>query len=57
MKSLLDEPHMMQYINLFKDNLWPGGHLKPTETPRSIDEKARTRDDANKKLSALLPGL
>ncbi|KAH8120047.1 PXA domain-containing protein [Phellopilus nigrolimitatus] len=55
MKSLLDEPHLLSYINIFKDGMWPGGRLKSTGVPRTSDEKARTRDEANRKLSALLP--
>lgn len=55
-KSLLDEPHVLTYVNTLKDSLWPGGRLKPPELPRTPEEKARTREDANRKLSSLLPG-
>ncbi|KAI5120851.1 hypothetical protein M0805_007038 [Coniferiporia weirii] len=55
MKSLLDEPHLLSYINIFRDALWAGGRLKPAGAPRTADEKARTRDEANRKLSTLLP--
>ncbi|EJD03809.1 uncharacterized protein FOMMEDRAFT_145981 [Fomitiporia mediterranea MF3/22] len=55
--AALDEPHLLSYINILKDNLWPGGHLKPPTAPRTVDEKARTRDEANRKLSALLPDI
>ncbi len=56
MKAYLDESHLMTYINIFKDGLWPGGKLKPPGSPRTAEEKARSRDDANRKLSTLLPG-
>ncbi|KAI1793120.1 PhoX domain-containing protein [Ganoderma leucocontextum] len=56
-KSFLDEPHLMTYINIFKDGLWPGGNLKPPNVPRTVEEKLHTRDEANRKLSALMPDL
>ncbi|OSD03327.1 hypothetical protein PYCCODRAFT_1434745 [Trametes coccinea BRFM310] len=56
-KSFLDEPHLMMYINTFRDSLWPGGSLKPPSTPRTVEEKLHTRDEANRKLSALMPDL
>nr|VWO98479.1 Glucanase (EC [Ganoderma boninense] len=56
-KSFLDEPHLMTYINIFKDGLWPGGNLKPPSVPRTVEEKLHTRDEANRKLSALMPDL
>ena len=55
-KSFLDETHLMTYINIFKDGLWPGGNLKPPSVPRTVEEKLHTRDEANRKLSALMPG-
>ena len=55
-RSFLDEPHLMTYINIFKDGLWPGGILKPPSVPRTVEEKLHTRDEANRKLSALMPG-
>ncbi|KAI8990622.1 PXA domain-containing protein [Trametes punicea] len=56
-KSFLDEPHLMIYINTFRDSLWPGGNLKPPSPPRTVEEKLHTRDEANRKLSALMPDL
>ncbi|KAI0033978.1 PhoX domain-containing protein [Vararia minispora EC-137] len=52
----LDEPHLMSFISVFKDGFWPGGKFKPPGVPRALEEKLRTRDDANRKLSALVPG-
>ena len=56
LKAYLDEPHLVDYIGKFKDGLWPGGQLKPPSPPRTAEEKLRTRDEANRKLSALMPG-
>ncbi|RDX51162.1 PhoX domain-containing protein [Lentinus brumalis] len=56
-KSFLDEPHLMTFINIFRDGLWPGGSLKPPSVPRTAEEKLHTRDEANRKLSALMPDL
>lgn len=47
---------MLSYINIFRSSLWEGGQLKPSGLPRTAEEKLRTRDDANRKLSALIPG-
>ncbi|KAI0756273.1 PXA domain-containing protein [Daedaleopsis nitida] len=56
-RSFLDEPHLMTFINAFRDGLWPGGNLKPPSIPRTVEEKLHTRDEANRKLSALMPDL
>ena len=42
---------------MFRDSMWPGGQLKPTPVTRSAEEKAQARDDANRMLSALIPGM
>jgi sorting nexin-25 len=55
-KGNTDETHLMQYVGLFRQALWPGGNLKPPGTPRTLDEKSKTRDDANRKLTTLMPG-
>ena len=55
-ESYLDEPHVLSYMGLFKDSLWPNGRLKPPSAPRTSEERAQTRDEANRKLSMLLPG-
>ena len=56
-KTLLDESRAMTFIDTFKNDLWPDGRLKPPGIPRTLDEKERTRDEANRKLSALMPGI
>ena len=47
----------MTFVDAFKNGLWPDGKLKPPDVPRTADEKERTRDEANRKLSALMPGV
>ncbi|KAJ7654812.1 sorting nexin C terminal-domain-containing protein, partial [Mycena rosella] len=56
-KGLLEESRIMVFVNLFRNGLWPGGKLKPPSVPRTADEKLRTRDEANRKLSSLVPGI
>ncbi|EGN99404.1 hypothetical protein SERLA73DRAFT_123158 [Serpula lacrymans var. lacrymans S7.3] len=56
-KSLLEESHVMVVINFLRDTIWPGGQLKPSGQPRTAEEKLRSRDEANRKLSALVPDL
>ncbi|KAJ7361436.1 PhoX domain-containing protein [Mycena albidolilacea] len=56
-KAFLEESRIMVIVNLFRNGLWPGGKLKPPSVPRTPDEKLKTRDDANRKLSSLVPDL
>lgn len=56
-RALLDEARILPFIKLFRDQLWPGGKLKPSSTTRTSEEKIRTRDEANRKLSSLVPGM
>jgi hypothetical protein len=56
LKSLTDESKIMTYITTFRDGLWPGGKLADVAPPRTMDERLRTKEEANRKLSALVPG-
>ncbi|EKM61598.1 uncharacterized protein PHACADRAFT_248287 [Phanerochaete carnosa HHB-10118-sp] len=56
-KAFLDEPHLLSYISIFRNSLWEGGRLRAGGPPRTAEEKLRTRDEANRKLSALIPDL
>ncbi|KAF9270672.1 hypothetical protein L218DRAFT_50386 [Marasmius fiardii PR-910] len=56
-KSMLEEARLIMFIKVFRDALWPGGKLKPPAVPRTAEEKLKTRDDANRKLSSLVPEL
>jgi len=44
-------------LTTLRDNLWPQGKLKPPGVPRTAEEKLRTKDEANRKLSSLVPDL
>jgi len=52
-----EESRIMRLVNMFRDTLWPNGQLKTTSALRTTEEKSRTRDEANRKLSALVPDL
>jgi sorting nexin-25 len=56
MKSLFEESRILPLLVMFRDSLWSGGKLKPPSQPRTVEEKHRSRDEANRKLSALVPG-
>ncbi|EPQ60454.1 hypothetical protein GLOTRDRAFT_31340 [Gloeophyllum trabeum ATCC 11539] len=56
-RTFFDEARLLSFVTAFRDGLWPGGQLKPPSTPRTAEEKAKTRDEANRKLSALIPDL
>ncbi|KAG2350753.1 hypothetical protein BDR05DRAFT_943117 [Suillus weaverae] len=56
-KSLFEESRIMPILGFFKDSLWPGGKLKPPGQPRSTEEITHSRDEANRKLSAVVPDL
>jgi len=53
----LDEMNIVNSIGTFRDSMWQGGQLKPPAAPRSVEEKAKARDNANRMLSALIPGM
>ncbi|KAF7784145.1 hypothetical protein Agabi119p4_310 [Agaricus bisporus var. burnettii] len=56
-KGFLEDSKVMSCLSYLKDSLWPGGKLKTPEPPRTAEERLRTRDEANRKLSALVPDL
>jgi len=56
-RSFLEETQLVSMAQMFRDSLWPGGQLRASSVPRTSDEKDRTRDEANRKLSALIPDL
>jgi sorting nexin-25 len=47
----------MNSIGMFRDSMWPRGQLRPPSAPRAAEEKEQARDDANRMLSALIPGM
>ena len=56
LKSLTDESKVMTYVATFRDGIWPGGKLADVASSRTTEEKSRTKEEANRKLSALVPG-
>ncbi|TFK56618.1 PhoX domain-containing protein [Heliocybe sulcata] len=56
-RTFFDETRLLGFVRAFKDGLWPGGQLKPPSVPRTAEAKSKTRDNANRKLSALMPDL
>ncbi|KAG2022876.1 structural protein MDM1 [Coprinopsis cinerea AmutBmut pab1-1] len=56
-KDALNDARIMRYLDIFRDSMWPGGKLRGPSVPRTTEEKIRTRDEANRKLSALVPDL
>jgi sorting nexin-25 len=53
----LDEINIINSIGMFRDSMWPGGQLRSPPAPRSAEEKVKARDNANRMLSALIPGM
>jgi len=54
LKSLTDETHILRYLQSFRESLWPGDEYRAQLLPRSAATKAETREEANRKLSALI---
>lgn len=44
------------YFNKIMDSLWPNGGPLTFKEGRKAEEKAHTREEANRKLSTWLPG-
>ena len=56
-RVLFSPAKLPSYLTTLRDNLWPQGKLKPPGAPRTAEEKLRTKDEANRKLSSLVPGM
>ncbi|KAF8641121.1 hypothetical protein AX17_000763 [Amanita inopinata Kibby_2008] len=56
-KSLLAEGSVKPCVDIFRNTIWPDGRLKTSYTTRTIEDKLLTREEANKKLSSLVPEL
>ncbi|KXN88850.1 Structural protein MDM1 [Leucoagaricus sp. SymC.cos] len=57
LKGLVEEPKIMGYLDSFRESIWPDGKLKGPQPQRTPEERLRTRDEANRKLSSLVPDL
>ena len=38
-RMLLAPPKLLSYLDLFRDNLWPGGRLRPPGVPRTAEDR------------------
>ncbi|KAG6332541.1 hypothetical protein ID866_6552 [Astraeus odoratus] len=56
LKSLYNEGRLAQLLTMLRGTMWPGGQLKAPPSARTPEEKLRSRNEANRKLSALVPG-
>jgi len=56
-QSLFEEGRILPMLSLLRENLWPEGKLRAPPQPRTTEEKLHSRDEANRKLSALVPDL
>jgi sorting nexin-25 len=56
-KSTMGPAQIMTLLTMFRDSLWPGGQFRPSAPARTAEEKMHTRDEANRKLSSLIPDL
>ncbi|EJU02861.1 hypothetical protein DACRYDRAFT_78765 [Dacryopinax primogenitus] len=57
LKASLEEHNIVAYFDKLHRVVFPGGKFRTSGPPRTAEEKARTRDEANRKLSALMPDL
>ncbi|KAL4069858.1 PXA domain-containing protein [Scleroderma yunnanense] len=57
LKSLYEESRLAQLLAMLRGTLWPEGKFRETPQARTAEEKLRSRNEANRKLSALVPDL
>ncbi|KAI9367708.1 PXA domain-containing protein [Aspergillus egyptiacus] len=55
-RSLFQDEHLIRYITLAKDTLWPGGSLREPKT-RTATERLKSRTEASLVLATLIPDL
>jgi len=55
--TYLDDSHLWSYLKLIMRTMWPGGQQRSPPPVRTQEEKTKTRDDAQRKLSTLMPDL
>ncbi|KAH7053658.1 PXA domain-containing protein [Linnemannia elongata] len=57
-KAYIEENMLTFYVTKLRDSLWPPASITPSSSPvRTAEQKATTKDQANRKLSAFLPEL
>ncbi|KAL2815425.1 PXA domain-containing protein [Aspergillus cavernicola] len=55
-RSLIQDEHLLRYITLAKDTLWPGGVLRENKV-RTASERLKSRTEASLVLATLVPDL
>lgn len=56
-RNALQDEGLAKYIDMVQNIMWPEGSVRPASTPRSPQEKARTRKEAGILLAALVPDI
>ena len=51
------EDHVVKYLDMMKESMWPGGTMRQTGTPRSAAEKDKSCQEAGVMLATLVPDL
>lgn len=54
-KGLIGEDSVAGYIEVLKNNMWPGGQMRQASAPRTSAAKTRSRKEAGLLLATLLP--
>ncbi|KAL2802810.1 PXA domain-containing protein [Aspergillus granulosus] len=55
-RSFVQDDHLLRYLSLAKDTLWPGGVLRESKV-RTASERLRSRTEASLVLATLVPDL
>ncbi|KAL4914194.1 PXA domain-containing protein [Aspergillus aurantiobrunneus] len=55
-RSLVQDEHLLRYLKLAKDTLWPGGILRENKV-RTVSERLKSRTEASLVLATLVPDL
>lgn len=55
-RALLDEESLLGYLKRLGDAIWPEGVLARGSVPRTVKERAKTRNEATLMLASLVPG-
>ena len=51
----IEDESLVSYIDLLKSTMWPGGEPRQVTTPRTVQEKSRSKQEATMILGALIP--
>lgn len=56
-RNAFQDEGLAKYIDMVQSVMWPDGGMRPTSTPRTTQEKARTRKEAGLLLAVLIPDI